>query len=159
MVADDVIPIPRDQPVDHKRGSVAGSEVNISSDDVSNLCDRPVRDSETEWDNEVPQEPGDPGYWAYIYHLVSQALRTGEDTLVNDEYPEVVTFIVENVRMSARAWYEHDRWLEEQQTGCTTPGCQCVKLLILCFGSWRRGWKRMTQSWKISLTGISGHAG
>ena len=139
MVADDVIPIPRDQPVDHERGSVAGNEVNISSDQVSNLCDRPVRDSETEWDNEVPQEPDDPEYWDYIYLLVRQALRTGEDTLVNDKYPEVVTFVVDSVRMAGREWYEHDRRLEEQQTGCTTPGCQCLRRLDLMFRELRMG--------------------
>ena len=39
MVADDVIPIPWDQPVDHERWSIAGSEVNISSEEVSNRCE------------------------------------------------------------------------------------------------------------------------
>ena len=114
-------------PVDHERGSIAGSEVNISSDEVSNLCDRPVMDLETKWDNEVPLEPSDPGYSAYVYHLVSQALRRDEDALVDDEYPEIVKYIVKNVWMSGRAWYEHDIRLEEQQTVCTTPGCQCER--------------------------------
>ena len=90
MVADDVIPIPRDQP---------------------------VMDSETKWDKEVPLEPSDPGYWPYVNRLVSQALRRDEDTLVDDEYPEIVEYIVKNVWMSGRAWYEHGIRLDKQQTG------------------------------------------
>ena len=133
MVADDVIPIPWDQPVDHERGSITGSEVNISSDEVSNLCDRPVMDSETKWDNEVPLEPSDPGYGPYVQRLVFQALRRDEDTLVDDEYPEIVKCIAKYVWMTGRAWYEHDIWLEEQQTACTTPGCQCDRRFDLVF--------------------------
>ena len=41
-VADDGIPISRDQPVDRGRGSSIGNEGNMSSDEDSNLCDRPV---------------------------------------------------------------------------------------------------------------------
>ena len=159
MVADDVIPIPRDQPVDHERGSITGSEVNISSDEVSNLCDRPVMDSETKWDNEVPLEPGDLGYGPYVNRLVSQALRRDEDTLVDDEYPEIVKYIVKNVWMTGRAWYEHDIRLENNKRFVQHPVVSVIDVFNLCFGTWSMGWKRMTRSWKISLTGISGHTG
>ena len=132
MVADDVIPIPRDHPVDHESGSITGSEVNISSDEVSILCDRPVMDSETKWDNEVPFEPSDPEYWPYVDRLALQALRD-EDTLVDDKYPEIVKYIVKNVRMTGSAWYEHDIRLEKQQTVCKTPGCQCDRRFEFMF--------------------------
>ena len=133
MVAGDVVPIPRDQPVDHERGSVAGNGVDVFSVKMSNLCDRPVGNWEPEWDGEVPQERGDPGYWDYIYLLAMQALKTGEDTRVNDKYSEVVTLVVDSVKMVGKGCYEHDRRLEEQQTGCTSPGCQCHRRLDLMF--------------------------
>ena len=133
MVADDVIPIPRDQPVDHERGSVAGSEVNISSDDVANLCDRPVMDSGMKLDNEVLPEPSDPRFGPCVKRIMYEALERDEDTLVDDEYPELIKYIVKNVWMLRRAWYEHDTRLEEQQTVCTTPGCQCDRRCDLMF--------------------------
>ena len=133
MVADDVIPIPWDHPVDHERGSITESEVNISSDEVSNLCDRPVMDSEMKWDNEVLPEPSDPIFGPCVKRMVFVALERDEDSLVDDEYPMIIKCIVKNVWMLRRAWYEHDTRLEEQQTVCTTPGCQCDRRYDLMF--------------------------
>ena len=108
-------------------------KVNISSDEVSNLCDRPVMDSEMKWDNEVLPEPSDPRFGPCIKRMVYEALERDEDTLVDDEYPEIIKCIVKNVWMLRRAWYEHDTRLEEQQTVCTTPGCQCDRRYDLMF--------------------------
>ena len=81
-VADDDIPKPRDQPVDRGRGSITGSDVNMSSDEESNLCDRPVMESETVWDSQDFQDPSDMEYWGNVNLQAMQAMRemTGGDS-------------------------------------------------------------------------------
>ena len=125
MVADNDIPKPLDQPVDRGCGPITGSDVNISSDEEPNLCDRPVMDSETEWDSQDSQDPSDTDYWANVNLLARQAMTGNDDTLSDDNYPDIVKNIVRTARMTMRAWDEHDALPVEQRTGCEMPGCQC----------------------------------
>ena len=124
-VADDDIPKPRDQPVDRGRGSITRSDVNMSSDEESNLCDRPVMESETEWDSQDSQDPSDTEYWANVNLQARQAMTGNDDTLSDDNYPDIVKNIVRTARMTMKAWDEHDALPVEQQTGCEMPDCQC----------------------------------
>ena len=124
-VADDDIPKPRDQPVDRGRGSITGSDVNMSSDEESNLCDRLVMESETEWDSQDSQDPSYTEYCANVNLQARQAMTVNDDTLSDDNYPDIVKNIVRKARMSMRAWDEHDALPVEQQTGCEMPSCQC----------------------------------
>ena len=48
-----------------------------------------------------------------------------DDTLSDDNYPDVVKNIVRTAWMTMRACDEHDALPVEQQTGCEMPGCQC----------------------------------
>ena len=124
-VADDGIPISRDQPVDRGRGSSIGNEVDMSSDEDSNLCDRPVAMSGTAWDGQESQDESDTEYWSNVNRLASQAMweMTRSDANISEnEYPDIVNKIA---RMTMRAWAEHDALPIEQQTGCEMPGCQC----------------------------------
>ena len=122
LVADDVIPIPWDQPVDHERRSIIESKVNISDEEVLNGRYRPIRNSVIQWDSGVLPETSDPEFVPCVRRLVLEALERDEDTLVDDEYPELIKCIVKSVWMLRRKWDEHDAWLKEQQTICTTPG-------------------------------------
>ena len=122
-VADDDIPKPRDQPVDRGPGSIIGSDVNMSGDEESNLCDRPVMESETEWDSQDSQDPSDTEYWANVNLLARQAMTGNDDTLSDDNYPDIVKTIVREARRTLRD--EDDALLVQQQTGCEMPGCQC----------------------------------
>ena len=80
-VADDDIPKSRDQPVDLGRGSITGSDVNMSSDEVSDLCDRPVTESGTVWDGQDSQDPSDTEDWGNVNHQAMRAMweMTGGD--------------------------------------------------------------------------------
>ena len=132
-VADDDIPKPRDQPVDRGRGSITGSDVNMSCDEESNLCDRPVMESETEWDSQDSQDPSDTEYWANVKLQARQAMTGNDYTLSDDNYPDIVKRIVREAWMTLRAWDEHDALQVEQQTGCEMPGCRCngrVKFMV-----------------------------
>ena len=48
-----------------------------------------------------------------------------DDSLSDDNYPDVVKNLVRNSRRTIREMDEHDAVPLEQQTGCGTPGCQC----------------------------------
>ena len=78
-----------------------------------------------QWDSGVLPERSDPEFQACLNHMVSEAMGRDEDALVSDEYPEFVKVIVRSSRWMKRKWDEHDARLEEQQTVCATPGCQC----------------------------------
>ena len=49
-VVQDDIPKLKDKPVDQQQGSRTGSDRDYSSDEESNLCDRPVTEMETAGD-------------------------------------------------------------------------------------------------------------
>ena len=124
-VADDDIPKLRDKLVDRERGSHTGSDKDMSSDEDSNLCDRPATESATEWDGQDSQDPNNKEYWINVNLQAREAMRemTGTDAnLSGDKYPDVAKEIA---RMTMRAWAEHDALPVEQRTGCEVPGCQC----------------------------------
>ena len=124
-VADDDIPKSRDKPCDRGRGSSTGSDMDMSRDEDSNLCDRPATESATEWDGQDSQDPNNKEYWINVNLQARQAMRemTGTDAnLSGDKYPDVVKEIA---RMTMRAWAEHNALPVEQRTGCEVPGCQC----------------------------------
>ena len=52
-VADDDIPNLRDKPVDREQGSHTGSDKDISSNQDSNVFDRPFTESATAWDSTI----------------------------------------------------------------------------------------------------------
>ena len=58
---------------------------------------------------------------------------------MGDEYPEFIKCMVKSFRMLRRKWNEHDAWLEEQRTVCTTPGCQCDRRCELMFRKFANG--------------------
>ena len=123
-VVDDDIPKSRDKPGDRRRGSSTGSDMDMSNDEDSNLCDRPATEAATEWDSQDSQDPDDP-YWSNVYRQAKQAMRemTGTDAnLLGDKNPDVVK---ELVRMTMRLWDEHNALPVEQRSGCEVPGCQC----------------------------------
>ena len=122
-VADDDIPKLRDKLVDRERGSHTGSDIDMSSDEDSNVCDRPTTESATEWDGKDPQGPNNKEYWINVNLQAREAMRkmTGTDAnLSGDKYPDVVKEIA---RM--RAWAENNALPVEERTGCVVPGCQC----------------------------------
>ena len=125
--------------MDHERRSITESKVNTSSDEVSNQCYRPVRDSLMQWDSGALPESSDPEFVPCVRRLVFEALERDEDTLVDDEYPELIKCIVKSVWMLRRKWDEHDARLKEQQTVCTTPGCQCDRRYDLMFRKFAYG--------------------
>ena len=124
-VADDDIPKSRDKPGDRGRGSSTGSDMDMSSDEDSNLCDRLATESATEWEGQDSQDPNNKEYWINLKLQAREVMRemTGTDAnLSGDKYPDVVKEIA---RMTMRAWAEHDALPVEQRTGCEVPGCQC----------------------------------
>ena len=62
-VANDDIPKLRDKPVDHQWGSQTGSDRNYSSEEESNLCDRPVTETATAGDGQDSLDPNNTEYW------------------------------------------------------------------------------------------------
>ena len=53
LVADDVIPIPWDQPVDHARRAIPESEVEMSDEEMYNRRYHPIKSSMLQWDKGV----------------------------------------------------------------------------------------------------------
>ena len=66
-------------------------------------------------------DPNNTEYRYNINRLARQAMTGNDDTLSDDNYPDIVKMIVRKAWMTMRAWDEHDAL----QTGCETPGCQC----------------------------------
>ena len=125
MVADDDIPKLRDKSGDRGRGSSTGNDMDMSSDEDSNLRDQPATESATEWDGQDFQDPNNEEYWVNINLQAREAMRemTGTDAnLSGDKYTDVAKEIA---IMTMRAWAEHDALPVEQRTGCEVPGCQC----------------------------------
>ena len=132
----------RDKPVDHQRGLQTGSDRNYSSEEDSNLCDRPVTETATAGDGQDSLDPNNTEYWYNVNLLARQAMTGNDGTLSDDNYPDIVKNIVRTARMTMRAWDEHDALPVEQHTGCEMPGCQCngrVKFMV-------RGSEDMTET-------------
>ena len=64
-------------------------------------------------------------YWANVSRLAIQAVTGNDDSLSDDNYPDVVKNLVRNAWRTIREMDEHDALPLKQQTGCGTPGCQC----------------------------------
>ena len=124
-VVKDDIPMLKDKPVDHQQGSRTGSDHDYSSEEDSNLCDRPVTKTATAGDGQDSLDPNDTEYWANVSSLARQAVLKNDDSLSDDNYPDVVKNLVRNAWRTIRAMDEHDTLPLEQQTGCGTPSCQC----------------------------------
>ena len=143
-------------------GQVSESEVDMSSDEDSNLCDRPVAMSGTAWDGQEPQDESDTEYWSNANRLAMQALgeMTRSDANISEnKYPDIVNKIV---RMTMRAWAEHDALPIEQQTGCEMPGCQCNGRVEFMFRGSEDiviGRKQTIRGGKIPFTGTAGLTG
>ena len=116
LVTDDVIPIPWDQPVDHERGRVLESKVKMSDEEMYNRRYQPIKSSLLQWDKGVLPESNDPEFAPCVRRLVSEALARDEDTLVDNEYPELIRCMVKSFRMLRSTWDEHDARLREQGT-------------------------------------------
>ena len=155
LVAEDVIPIPWDQPVDHACRAIPESEVEMSY-----IPGLPIKSSLLQWDKGVLPGPEDPEeFFRCAERMLSEALARDEDPLLDKAYPEFIQCMVKCMRISRNTWGEHGAWLEEQGTVCTTPVASVEYGLGLCFQYLRRGWRRMTRSRRKSLTGMSSHAG
>ena len=121
---DDILKL-RDKPVDRERGSQTGSDSNYSSEEDSNLCDRPVTETATAGDGQDSLDPNNTEYWCNVNLQAMQAMREmtgGDANFLKDNYLDIVINIA---RTTMRAWAEHDALPVEQQTGCEVPGCQC----------------------------------
>ena len=91
MVADDVIPIPWDQPGDRERGSIIEGKVKMSDEEVYNRRDYPIKSSMWQWDKGVLPERSDPEFAPFVDRWVLEALERDEDPLVEKEYPELIS--------------------------------------------------------------------
>ena len=121
LVAEDVIPIPWGQPVDHACMPIPESEVELSY-----IPGLPIKSSLLQWDREVLPGPEDlEEFYCCAERMLSEALARDEDPLLDKAYPEFIQCMVKCMRISRNTWGEHDARLEEQGTVCTTPGCQC----------------------------------
>ena len=60
LVADDVLPIPWDQPGDRERGCIIEGKVKMSDEEVYNRRDYPIKFSMWQWDKGVLPERSDP---------------------------------------------------------------------------------------------------
>ena len=139
LVTDDVIPIPWDQPVDHKRRSILESKVKMSDEEMYNRRYQPFKSSLLQWDKGVLPETSDPECVPCVKHLVFEALARDEDPLVDNEYPELIRCMVKSFWMLRSTWEEHDARLREQETVCTTPGCQCHRRAHIMFRKFANG--------------------
>ena len=143
LVADDVIPIPWDQPVDHACRAIPESEVEMSDKEMY-IPGLPIKSSLLQWDKGVLPEHDDPEFVPYALRMVSEALARDEDPLLDNEYPELIRCMVKCMRISRNTWGEHGVQLREQGTVCTTPGCQCHRRARTMFPIFaRREWRRM----------------
>ena len=125
--------------MDHERRSIIESKVKMSDEEVFNRRYRPIKNSMMQWDSGVLPETSDPEFAPCVTRLVFEALERNEDALVGDEYPELIKCMVKSYRMLRSTWDEHDARLREQQTVCTTPGCQCHRRYDLMFRKFANG--------------------
>ena len=94
--------------VDRGRRTRTGSDKDISSDEDSNLFDRPVTESATAWDSRDSQGPSNTEYWNNVGRQAKQAMRemTGNDVKpFGGKYPDVVKEIA---RETIREWADNN---------------------------------------------------
>ena len=123
-VADEDIPKVRDQIDDRGRRTRTGSDKDISSDEDSNLFDRPVTESATAWARRDSHGPSKE-YWKNVGRPVIEAMTEmarNEANISGDNYPD---FVKQIARETMRAWAENNAEPVEQRASCQVPGCQC----------------------------------
>ena len=123
-VADDDIPTVRDKNDDRGRRSRTGSDTDASSDEESNLFDRPVTESAAAWAGRDYHGPSDESC-ENSGRPVTDAMTemAGNDANISRvDYSDLVDQLV---RETMRAWAESGEPLIEQLSGCRIPGCQC----------------------------------
>ena len=123
-VADEDIPTVRDKKDDRGRRRRTGSDKDISSDECSNLFDRPVTESATALAGRDSHCPSDE-YWKNFGRPVTEAMtaRAGNDANISsDECSDLSDRLV---RESMTAYAGSNEPQVEQLSGCRIPGCQC----------------------------------
>ena len=123
-VADEDIPKVKDKIDDRGRRTRTGSDEDISSDEDSNLIDRPVTESATAWDRRDYHGPSKE-YWKTVGRAVIEAMTEmarNDANISGDNYPD---FVKQIARETMRAWAENNAELVEQRASCQVPGCQC----------------------------------
>ena len=98
-----------------------------------------MKSSLFQWDKGVLPEHDDPEFKPCAMRMMSEALARDADPLLDSEYPEFIQCMVKCMRISRNTWGEHDAWLREQGTVCTTPGCQCHRRARTMFPIFAKG--------------------
>ena len=99
---------------DRGRRTRTGSDKDISSDEDSNLFDRPVTESAKAWDRRDSQGPSKE-YWNNVGRQVKEAMTemTGNNANISgDNYPD---FVKQIARETMRAWAENNAEPVEQR--------------------------------------------
>ena len=109
--------------VEHQPGPRTGSDRDGSTEEESNLCDRPVTKTVTAGDGRDSLDPNDTEYWTNFRRLTRQAFLLDDDSLSDSNYPDAVKDVVRRSRLTIMTLNEYDAPPFEQQTGCGTPGC------------------------------------
>ena len=88
FVKDD-IPKLKDKQVEYQQGPRTGSDRDYSCEEESNLCDRPVTKTVTAGDGQDSLDPNDTEYWANVSRLARRAFLLNDDSLSDDNYPDL----------------------------------------------------------------------
>ena len=123
-VADEDIPKVRDKIDDRGRRTRTGSDKDISSDEDSNLFDRPVTESATAWARQDSRGPSKK-YWKNVGRPVIEAMTEMARKDANFSGDNYLDFVKQIARETMRAWAENSARPVEQRTSCRVPGCQC----------------------------------
>ena len=124
MVADEDIPTVRDKKDDLGRRRRTGSDKDISSDDGSNLFDRPVTESATAWAGRNSHCPSDE-YGEDVGRPVTEVMTAMAGNVANISSDKISDLFDRLHRewMTAQAGSNEPQ--VEQPSGCRIPGCQC----------------------------------
>ena len=123
-VADEDIPTVRDKKDDRGRRRRTGSDTDTSSDEESNLFDRPVMESVTAWAGRDSHAPSDE-YCKNSGRPVTDVMTEMAGNYANISRVNYSDLVDQLVRETMRAWAESGEPLVEQFSGCRIPGCQC----------------------------------
>ena len=122
LPAEDVIPMPWDQPVDHASRAITESEGESPYEEtfIGGLPSSMLR-----WDKGVLPGAYDPEFEPCAMRMLDKALARDADPRLDKSYPEFVQYFIKCMRIFRNTWDDHDARLEELGTVCTAPGCQC----------------------------------
>ena len=116
-VVDEDIHEVRDKIDDRGRRTRTGSDQDISSDEDSNLSDRPVTESATAWARQDSRCPSKE-YWKNFGRPVIEAMTEmarNDTNFSGDNYPD---FIKQIARETMRAWADNSAGPVEQRASC-----------------------------------------